>query len=116
MYSSGSNVPITAVGEGEDALFCKTNKEDCCARSGKRFGEFYYPNGVVVPVYSHGHSFYRNRGDRVVRLNRRAEVLSTSVDDPLPLAEKNDLPLGEYCCEVPDACGDIQRVCINLVK
>ena len=110
VYSASSNVSITEVGEGEDALLCKTNKDDCCARSEKRFGDFYYPSGVRVPVYSHGQSFYHNKGDKVVSLNRRAdseELLASSGDKPLLL--------GEYCCEAPDACGDMQRVCINLV-
>ena len=115
MYSAGSKALIIEVGEGEDALLCKTNKDDCCGH-GNRFGEFKYPNGVKVPVNSYGHSFYRNRGHRVVRLNRRVEVLpELSVDDPLQVAERNTFPVGEYCCEVPDACNDIQRVCINLV-
>ena len=106
VYSAGSMVWISAVGEGVNALSCMTNKDDCCARSGNRLGEFYYPNGVKVPTYSrsHGHSFYRSRGDGVVTLNKKAYYSSVL-----------QISSGEYCCEVPDACGDIQRVCINLV-
>lgn len=88
------------VGEGEDgALICKTDKMDCCGTNPNRFGQFYYPHGDQVPIKSVGHSVYRNRGDQVIRLNRR--------DGATP-------PTGKYRCEIPDASGEIQNIYITL--
>ena len=92
---------IAEVGEGENALICKTNKRDCCAVTDKRFGEFYYPNGVKVPIKRYGHGFYRNRGYREVRLNRK-------------IKEGIQSPTGVYCCVVLDACEVEQKICIEL--
>lgn len=92
-------VNVFAIGEGEKALLCKTNKEDCCGTIPNRFGEFFYPNGVQVPVGSRQQGFYRNRGNQEVRLNRREGV---------------DSPIGRYRCEVPDASGVTQKVFIHL--
>lgn len=100
-YVNNSIVSITEVGEGENALLCKTNKRDCCMITGKRYGEFYYPNGVKVPINKHRHGFYRNRGNQVVRLNRR-------------INEDIKSPTGVYCCVVPDACDVKQKICIEL--
>ena len=49
-YFNNSEISISDIGEGEHALLCKTDEEDCCATVPNRFGEFYYPNGVHVPV------------------------------------------------------------------
>ena len=101
MYSNNSHVSITEVGEGENALLCKTNKKECCSRVGNRCGAFYYPNEVEVPSKKYNHGFYRNRGDQVVRLHRRVN-------------EEVDSPTGVYCCKVPDACEVEQKICIEL--
>ena len=92
---------MTEVGEQENALLCKTNKEDCCMVTGKRYGEFYYPNGVKVPIKKYRHGFYRNRGNQLVRLNRR-------------INENINSPTGVYCCVVQDACEVEQKICIEL--
>ena len=101
VYSNNSAVSILDIGEGEDALLCKTNKQDCCGTPPNRFGEFYYPNGVQVPVRRQGHGFYRSRGDQVVRLNRRDGVTS---------------PTGVYCCDIPDDSGIFRKVFIMLIN
>ena len=98
MYINNSAVAMTSIGERENALLCKTNKEDCCA--GARIGKFFYPNGVEVPIKMLKHEFYRDRGDQVVRLNRRA--VSGGIK-------------GKYYCEVSDACDDVQRIYIELM-
>ena len=76
---------ITEIGEGKNALLCKTNKKDCCGAIGNRHGEFYYPNRVRVPIKKYSHGFYRNRGNQEVRLNRRID-------------EDIKGPTGLYCC------------------
>ena len=98
--NNSANVALSEVGEGENALLCKTNKENCCGASPNRFGEFYYPNGIKVPVAKRQQGFYRNRGEKVIRLNRRDGVTS---------------PKGKYRCEIPDANGMMQNIYINLI-
>ena len=100
-YSNNSAVSIFDIGEGEAALLCKTNKQDCCGAPPNRFGEFYYPNGVEVPIHRREHGFYRNRGDQVVRLNRRDGVTA---------------PTGMYRCDIPDESGMFQKVFISLLR
>lgn len=98
-YANNSAVRLVDIEEGENALFCKTNKEDCCGNPPNRFGEFYYPNGVQVPIKKQLHGLYRNRDNKFIRLNRKAGVSS---------------PLGRYRCEIPDADSVLQNVYINL--
>ena len=62
-------------------------------------GEFYYPNGIKVPIAKQQQGFYRNRGEKVIRLNRRDGTTS---------------PIGKYQCEIPDANGLMQNVYITL--
>ena len=102
VYGHNSTVNMAEVGEGENALVCKTNKPNCCRT--QKAGEFYYPNSVRVPIRSLNHVFFRDRREQSVRLNRRVEV-----DDNVYL------PTGAFCCEVPDACNVKQKICINLM-
>ena len=70
-----------------------------------RAGEWYFPDGTAVPIQGGATSlnFYRNRGDDgTVNLNR----LNTNVITPTVI--------GLFCCEVPDATGAMQRLCINI--
>ena len=100
-YGNNSIVSLESIGEGEEnALLCRTDRVDCCGTVPNRFGQFYYPNGVQVPVNNAGQGFYRNRGDQVVQLNRREGISS---------------PTGRYRCEIPDVSGDIQSLYITLV-
>ena len=87
VYLNNSALSMTDIGEGENALFCKTDKAECCGSS-NRAGEFYYPNGVQVPIKRFQQTFYRNRGEQHIRLNRREE------GDPIT---------GTYRCEIPNA-------------
>ena len=50
VLSNNSVAPLLDVGEDENGLFCKTDREECCGTPPNRFGEFYYPNGVQVPI------------------------------------------------------------------
>ncbi len=81
---------------GGDALLCMTDNTNCCSNPN---GEFYYPDGTAVG-FSFTNSLYRNRGEQVVRLNRRGDATSL---------------LGRYRCAVPDASGTTRSVFINIV-
>ena len=99
VHPNDSAVFLLDVGEGEDALFCKTKMGRCCGTPPNRIGEFYYPNGTQVPIAGLQYGFYRNRGQQVVRLNRREGVIS---------------PTGRYRCEIPDVDGMTQNIYITL--
>ena len=100
VYGNNSIVSLLSIGEGENrALICRTDSTNCCGTLPNRFGQFYYPNGVQVPVNSAGQGFYRNRGDQLIRLNRREGATS---------------PTGRYRCEIPDASGEMQKLYITL--
>ena len=99
VYRNNSAIPLTEIGEGDNALHCKTDKEECCGMVPNRFGEFYYPNGVRVPVARLQQGFYRNRGDQIIRLNRREGITS---------------PTGTYRCEIPDANDEMVTIYITL--
>ena len=99
VYMNNSAASLLEVGEGENALFCKTSREECCGTPPNRFGEFYYPNGTKVPIAKLQQGFYCNRGQQVIRLNRREGVTS---------------PAGRYQCEIPDASGMTQNIYIVL--
>ena len=71
----------------------------CCA--GAQIGQWNFPNGTHVPMQSNAATFYQNRGgDGTVNLNR----LNTNIM----------MPTGLFCCEVPDAVSDVQRLCTNI--
>ena len=99
MYHNNSVVLISSIGEAGSALFCKTDKNDCCKVLPNRFGQFYYPNGTQVRIKLHGDGFYRNRDRQLIRLNRRDGTTS---------------PVGKYRCEIPDASGEMKNIYINL--
>lgn len=100
-YGNNSAVPLRDIGEGEGALYCKTDKVDCCRTPPNRYGEFYYPNGAIVSIKRLQHGFYRNRGDQFVRLNRREGIVS---------------PRGKYMCEIPNANGATVKIYITLTE
>ena len=100
VYFNNSAVSLQEVGEGERALVCKTNKEDCCGTPPNRFGEFYYPSGDMVPIRNRQDRFYRHRGDGEIYLNRRVNTVT---------------PVGSYSCVIPDANGTIHILYIDLL-
>ena len=100
-YPNNSVINIEAIGENGKALICQTNKRPCCATPPYRAGEWYYPNGTLVPVEGTGSAIYRNRGDEgQVRLNRRNDVI---------------YPIGVYCCEVLDAQNIYRSTRVGLI-
>ena len=100
---NNSIIAINDIGEGNySALLCMTDKPDCCKppNGTKAQGEFYYPGNTRTTVsFSRTNPLYRNRGTRVVRLNRRNDVLS---------------PTGIYTCEIPDSTGTNRSIYINI--
>ena len=96
-YSNNSTVTITDIGSDDRALLCITNNSTCCRYYSLRAGEWYFPDKSRVLVNGYGGDLYRDRGDRVVRLHCRYNAF---------------MPVGEYCCEVPDRAGDNQTVCV----
>ena len=96
MFHSGpvqnnSVVTTEEIGESEKALICATNLRPCCNSLPNRQGEWYYPNGSLVPPKNAGHDFYRSRGDDgTVRLNRKNDILS---------------PMAIFYCVIPDSQG-----------
>ena len=100
VYLNNSVITLDEIGEGEDALICKTNNRDCCATPPNRVGEFFYPKGDAVPIRSRAEDFYRNRGDGEIRLNRIVGSIAVS---------------GRFSCAIPDASGMIQVAFIYLL-
>ena len=90
------------IGEGDDALFCMTNQTACCrppytGGNGSVFGNWFFPNGTRVPSSGSQWDFYRNRGQMVVRMNRRRDGVE-----------------GIYRCEIPDAMNVTRTVYIGV--
>ena len=104
MYANNSVIDINLVGEGFEgaqitdggALECHTDDTTCCRGidnpNGQGRGEWYYPDGTVVPPpggRGGATGFYRTRDHMVIRLNRAVVVG----------------PAGVYRCEIPGAEG-----------
>ena len=113
-YLPGSIVPITDIGTapaGGDptmpggSLVCVTssiNTQCCRGSDGGNVGEWFFPNGDMVPRASNpgDSNFTRSASAQQVRLNRR-------VPDAVQ-------PVGEYECRVPDGNGVEQTAAITI--
>ena len=97
--ANGSDVLVTDIGETEKALLCITDLVFCCDVN--RMGEWLFPNQTQVPIKIRSHGFYRNRGQNVVRLNRKNGTQS---------------PTGPYCCQVLDATLRNITACANIIS
>ena len=99
---------IGRTNESGNVLQCVTDKAKCCMSRPNRFGEWYFPNGSLIPVEyrgdtGHAKVFYRNRGDDgTVNLNRATHQIIS--------------PTGHYCCKVPNAANVSQTLCANIGK
>ena len=110
VYANNSVIDVNLVGEGFEgvqitdggALECHTDDITCCRGrdnpNGPGRGEWYYPNGTVVPSPGGGTWFYRTRDHMVIRLNRIGG--SDSLSPGLT---------GLYHCEMPGAERTITR-------
>ena len=114
VYANNSVINITEIGETDtsispppnsnNGLQCIADRMPCCRFGGGQVGEWFFPDGTMVPGGS-GSAFYRNRGyndDGTVNLNRA----NTNVI----------MPTGLFCCEVPDATGIVQWACVNVCE
>ena len=103
VYANNSVINIHLIGEGFEgnqitdggALECHTDDTTCCRGiddppNGTGRGEWYYPNGTVVPPPGNS-IIYRTRNSMVIRLNR-GDFLQ---------------PTGVYRCDIPGAGGEI---------
>ena len=110
-FANNSVINIQLVGEGvlgvpqtdSGALECHTDDTTCCRAmdnpNGGGRGEWYFPDGTVVPPPGGGDGLYITRGHMVIRLNRGGRTLSTT---------------GVYRCDIPGAGGIIITRYIQL--
>ena len=100
-YQNNSCVTLENIGEGDDALNCRTNQSACCRRpytgNGSSLGNWFFPNGTKVPGSKSQWGFYRDRGNTSVFLSRRR-----GGED------------GIYSCEIPDSMNVIQTIYIGV--
>ena len=83
----------------DTAVLCMTDKEGCCRDPPGRAGEWYFPNNDSFENMASGRDFYRDRGQGVVRLNRRNNAM---------------MPTGSFCCIIPDRNNVSRRLCIMV--
>ena len=118
VYANNSFIDINLVGEGFEepqitdggALECHTDDTTCCRGidnppNGTGRGEWYYPNGTVVPPPGGGTGFYRTRDRMVIRLNRMGLSQGSFLADSS----------GVYRCEIPSANGTSITRFIELI-
>ena len=104
-YQNNSLVALEDIGEGSDALLCRTNLTDCCRPSYDYTGfiwlyppsSWFFPNGILVPSPGEQWDFYRTRGQMMVLLNRRRGGVG-----------------GIYSCEIPDSMNVIRTIYIGV--
>ena len=94
---------LDEIGEENAALFCLTNRTDCCRMKDTPqgtggIGEWFFPNGNTVNNEGSGDDIYRSRGPSFVRLRRRNNASTTGV----------------FRCEVPDASGTNQSIYVGV--
>ena len=100
--ANNSIVVLQNIGEGDaDALLCTTDSSACCTHALGLAGEWFYPDGRMVPTMGVGEPYYRNRGSSLIRLNRRSNQ-GLSV-----------MYTGVYCCQIPDQNGMTQTLCVG---
>ena len=111
-FANNSVIDITLVGEGypgitqtdSGALECHTDDTSCCRGidnpNGGGKGEWYYPDGTMVPPPNASDGFYRTRDHMVIRLNRESTGTLS--------------PTGMYRCVIPGAGGIILTRYIQL--
>ena len=106
VYANNSNISITEIGKTNpntnqnNGPQCITDRIPCCRFAGGQVGEWFFPDGMMVPLDAL--LFYRNSGrdDGTVNLNRvHTNVVS---------------PTGLFCCVVPDATGINQILCADV--
>ena len=79
---------LSDIGEGSSALFCLTDRTQCCSTTagGERHGAWRFPNGSEVIQGSMSGDIYYDRSYSSVILNRRNNTVG---------------PTGIYACAIP---------------
>ena len=98
VYANGSMIQASEIGNSEECLRCITDKTDCCGRP-NRAGQYVYPDGSQVRTQGAGDPLYRGRGVQHICLHRRGT---------------DSIPLGTYCCNIPDSNGVNQKIYITI--
>ena len=79
---------LSDIGEGSNALFCLTNRTQCCTpEAGLKKGGWRFPNDTSVILNDTNYHFYRIRGYSSVSLNRKSEAMG---------------PTGTFMCRIPN--------------
>ena len=97
---NNSLVTASGIGEGEEALFCSTDRELCCNNSND--GSWYLPSGSVVTQRLVTQVFYMTWSYQTVGLNRVHESSS------------NSLPVGIYHCEMMDETSTTNHLFVGI--
>ena len=101
-----SNIAINIIQTSLDAshshliVVCTSDRMPCC--KDQEYGEWHFPNGSQVKHKSEGAvAFHRIRDNfgNVHLLRTKSDIKS---------------PIGKFCCEVEDATGRNQTLCINI--
>ena len=99
--TNNSVVVITDIEDGRSGgspLICATTFTPCCKVA--KQGEWYYPDGTMVPGSSADEDFYRSRSNNgEVRLNRRNNAMT---------------PTGIFRCELPVSDNVIQTLYVGV--
>ena len=102
-YQNNSLVTLEDIGENNTSLLCLTNFSACCrslkSENRSASGNWFFPNGSRVPSKNTNEQldFYRDRGQSMVRINRRRG------------GEE-----GIYRCEIPDSMNVQQSIYIGV--
>ena len=99
IYQNNSIVTLEDIGEGDDALLCRTDITDCCRPpyTDNYYGNWFFPNGSRVPSSGSQWDFHRTRGQSVVHLHRRRGGAD-----------------GIYRCEIPIPQSDAENVILTI--
>ena len=95
LLSNNSIVLLRDIGEGSNALFCLTDRSQCCS-NGQRRGAWVFPDGTLV---TDTNGFYLSRGLSSLHLNRRINAMG---------------PTGIFKCEIPDQANVLMNMYIGV--
>jgi len=101
-YQNNSLVTLEDIGEDNASLLCLTHLSACCLPpytgiNSSVSGKWFFPNKSQVPSYNFSSDLYRDRGQMVVRMNRRR-------------GGEN----GIYRCWIPDTMNLTQNIYIGV--
>ena len=111
VYLPGDAVLITDIGRFTDttlegtanSLVCHTgnvNTQCCRGSDGGNVGEWFFPDGSMVPRHSAGGPWTRSGFTEQVRLNRNTDTL---------------VPTGDFSCRVLDSDGVILNEVVTVI-